>query len=321
MLGEEGGITVNTSESFSGVELDLRVLRYFLAVATERSITGAAKILHISQPALSRKLSDFERKLGQKLFERGSRTITLTTAGQMLKERAEQILSLTERTEQELAALTKPAGTPVYIGAAETKAVRILGRVTRQVLVKYPHTKIHVYSGDSQDVLQQLETGLLDFGLIFEPIPVNRMGNLAVGLDYLRLDTADQWGMMMRRDHPLAKYSAITSEQLQQTPLLVSRQSREQNMLSGWLGQSVDKLHLVGTYNLLNNAALLVLEGVGCALCLNGIINTSGNSNLTFRPLAPRLEAHLSLVWKPSHRLSASAALCLELLRQASARG
>lgn len=294
--------------------LELRVLRYFLAVTEERSITGAAEYLRISQPSLSRQLRQLEERLGHRLFERGSRAITLTAEGELLRDRAREIVALADRTETEIASMDEPVGGPVYLGCGESDAMRILARAARRVRVRWPQVRFHLYSGNAEDLGERLDSGLLDFAVLIEPADVSKY-------EYVRLPAADVWGVLMRRDHPLAARDAVSSADLEGLPLLVSRQMRAGGELAGWQGAAPERLDIVGTYNLPNNAALMVSEGVGCALCLDRIVNTGPDSDLTFRPLSPRFESGLDLVWRVDRRFSRAARCFLDELRGVIAGG
>lgn len=288
--------------------LELRVLRYFLAVTEERSITGAAEYLQISQPSLSRQLRQLEERLGHRLFERGSRAITLTDEGELLRERAQEIVALADRTAMEIASMDEPVGGPVYLGCGETDAMRILARAARRVRERWPQVRFHLYSGNAEDLGDRLDSGFLDFAVLIEPADVSKY-------DYVRLPVTDVWGVLMRRDHPLAEHSVVSSSDLEGLPLLVSRQMRAGGEFAGWRGSVPKRFDIVGTYNLPNNAALMVSEGVGCALCLDRIVNTGPDSDLTFRPLTPRFESGLDLVWRANRTFSRSAHVFLEELR------
>lgn len=234
---------------------------------------------------------ELEDELGKKMFIRGNRRITLTEDGIFLRKRAQEIVDLADRTEQELSTSDDLVSGDVYIGCGETDAMRLIARVVKKLRSDYPLIHCHLFSGNAEDVTERLDKGLLDFGILIES------GNV-YKYDYLRLPAADTWGVLMRKDHPLAALSTITPEDLWEIPLLCSRQAVKKNELSGWLGDDSEKLNIIGTYNLIFNAALMVEEGVGCALCLDKIIHTGNDSLLCFKPLEPLLKAQLEIVWK-----------------------
>ena len=291
--------------------MELRVLRYFLAVAREESISEAANFLHITQPTLSRQIMELEEELGTKLLNRGRRNqkITLTDEGMLLRRRAEEMIELADRTEAEFARRDELISGEIHIGAGETDAMRLLTRAAKTLHTLYPHIRYHLYSGNAEYVTEQLDRGLLDFGILVEPADVHKY-------DYIRLPATDIWGVLLRRDHPLAARDAIHPADLHDLPLIISRQSLMHNELAGWLGKSADTLHVIATYNLLNNAALMVEEGLGCALCLDKIVRTSENDPLCFRPLAPKLTVGLDVVWKKHQVFPKAAELFLQKLRE-----
>lgn len=271
--------------------MEFRVLQYFLAVAREQSVSGAAEYLHLSQPTLSRQLKDLEDELGKQLFIRGNRKITLTDEGMTLRKRAEEIMDLVKKTEDEIMLSDNTVTGNVYIGAGETDAVRILAKAAYQLQQEFPQICIHISSGDAEDVTERLNKGLIDFGVLFDPTDLSEY-------NHLRIPVKDEWGVLMQRDSPLAEKEIITPEDLWDKPLIVSRQQKEGSNLSIWLKQSFSNLNIVATYSLLYNGSLMVEEGMGYALCLNHIINSTGESRLCFRPLYPKLEVGLNVVWK-----------------------
>ena len=271
--------------------MELRVLKYFLAVAREGSITKAAESLHLSQPTLSRQLRELEEELEKQLMIREPRRILLTEEGMILRKRAEEILSLVEKTENEVKTDGQRVSGDVYIGAGETRGGHILTQAAARLRRKHPDIRFHIVSGDTVSVTEQLERGLIDFGLLFHPVDIGRY-------QVLEVPERAEWGLLMRRDCPLAEKEAVTAADLKSMPLIVSRQVRDSDMLSGWLGEPLSALRIAATYNLAYNASLMVEDGIGCALCVDGIINTSGDSELTFRPLYPAQTAGMSVVWK-----------------------
>ena len=288
--------------------MELRVLRSFLAVAREQSISGAAKTLHISQPSLSRQIIDLEDELATKLFERGNRKITLTEQGTLLRKRAEQIVELVSKTEEELTFANEAISGTVRIGAGETRAFLTVAQAIHTLRAQYPDIRFHTFSGNAEDVMERLDKGLVDFGLLIEPYDVSKY-------DYIHLPAVDVWGVLMLRDSPLAVLDAVQSEHLWDVPLICSRQALEGGQLSSWLKADYGKLNLVSSYNLLFNASLLVEAGVGYALCLDNIVNTTGESNLCFRPLDPVLKSQVNLVWKKHQIFSRPSELFLSRVR------
>lgn len=285
--------------------MELRVLRYFLAVTREQTISGAAQYLHVSQPSLSRQLMDLEKELGQQLFVRGNRRITLTEAGELLRRRADELVLLADKTEAELRSMQEVVSGDVYIGGGETEAMRLIARAARDLQAAHPHICYHLYSGNADDVTERLDKGLLDFGLLIEPFDKQKY-------DFIRLPVSDRWGVLMRRDSPLAERQTICPADLRDLPLIISRQSMVLHALSDWFDRPIEELHVAATYNLLFNASLMVEEGVGYALCLDHLVHTGPDSALCFRPLSPTHQAGIGIVWKKYQVFSKAAAKFLE---------
>lgn len=289
--------------------MELRILRSFLAVVREQSICGAARALHITQPSLSRQIMELEEEVGGKLFERGNKKITLTEQGILLHKRAGQIMELVQKTQEEMASTGEDVSGVIYVGAGETQAFQVIATSLKDLMEQYPCIHFHLYSGNSEDVMERLDKGLLDFGLFIEPYDVTKY-------NCLRLPLADRWGVLMRKDSPLAALDAIRAEDLWSVPLISSRQALDGGQLSSWLKIAPEKLRIVGTYNLLFNASLMVESGAGYALCLEGIVNISERSKLCFRPLAPALISYVDVVWKKNQIFSRPSELLLANLRE-----
>lgn len=289
--------------------MELRVLRYFLAVAREETISGAAESLHVTQPTLSRQLMELEEELGKKLFVRGSRKVTLTEEGMFLRKRAQEIVDLVEKTQADFDRPDELLSGDVYIGGGETDAMRLIATTAKKMQEEYPYIRYHLYSGNAEDVKERLDKGLLDFGVLIEPTDKKKY-------DYMKLPATDTWGVLMRKDNPYATHESIVPEDLMNMPLLCSGQMMVRNEIAGWMGQEFDRLNIVATYNLIYNASLMVDEGVGSALCLDKLVNTTGNSHLCFRPFSPKLEVGLVIVWKKYQVFSKAAEKFLETLQQ-----
>lgn len=288
--------------------MELRVLQYFLAVAREQNISAAAQSLHLTQPTLSRQLRELEEALGKQLMIRGNRKITLTEEGMLLRKRAEEILELADRTEKEIMQSADTVSGDIYIGTGETDGVRQIARTAHQLQQSYPGIHFHIVSGDAVDVCERLDKGLLDFGVLLGDMDKAKY-------HYLELPMKDTWGVLMRRDSPLAGQDAVSPQDLWDKPLILSRQVDNKSGLYRWLRKEPAELHTVATYNLIYNASLMVDEGMGYAFTLDKLVNTTG-SHLCFRPLQPRLELGMYLVWKKSQIFSKAAELFLERLQE-----
>lgn len=289
--------------------MELRVLQYFLAVTREQSISGAAEALHLSQPTLSRQLRDMEEELGKQLFVRSNRRITLTEEGMILRKRAEEILELVQKAEDEITAASAPIAGSITVGAGELDGVRILPRAIQRLREKYPLVHLHIVSGDRVTVTEELDRGLIDFGLLFGVIDTTKYSALKV-------PCTEHYGVLMRKDSPLAKYEILDPKELWDKPLIVSRQSLHDETVADILHSEDRPLNIAGSYNLLFNGSLMVEEGMGYALGLDRIINVSGNSPLTFRPLKDQTPFSLHLVWKKYQHLTKAAEKFLETISE-----
>lgn len=271
--------------------MDIRVLQYFLAVAREESITKAAETLHMTQPPLSRQLKELEDELGKQLLIRGSKRVTLTEDGMLLRKRAEEMVDLMEKTKVELASSGESINGEVYVGGGETDAISFLAQVAQNLQKKYPLIHYHIYSGDAERVMEKLDKGLIDFGLLVGTVDISKY-------DYVRLPMKDTWGILMLKDSPLAEKEVVCAEDLWDKPLILSHQASINSEMTSWLKTDLSKLNVVATYDLIYNAAQFVKKGFGYVMALDKLINTTGESNLCFRPLYPTLEAGLCIVWK-----------------------
>lgn len=293
--------------------MELRVLRYFLTIAREGSITNAANVLHVTQPTLSRQIHDLEEELGQRLFVRGSRNMSLTAEGMILRKRAEEIISMVDKTEAEFHSMNNVVSGDIYIGGGETEAVKLIAQIVCELRTAYPEIHYHLYSGNAEDVTERLDKGLLDFGLLIQPADISKY-------DYFNIPARDTWGVIMRKDIPLAKKETIRKEDLLNVPLICSRQviseERHRNEFAEWFGEDFDKLDIVTTFNLVYNAAIMVEAGVGYAITIDKIANTTESSSLCFRPLEPQLDSGLNIIWKKDQVFSAAAALFFKKLRE-----
>lgn len=284
--------------------MELRIMEYYLAVVREGNISAAAEALHVSQPALSRQMKDLEKELGVTLFRRGSRRITLTEEGMILRKRAEEMLRLMLLTEAELSRARDTVTGEIHIGAGESHAFHFLSRAAGQLLREHPGVRVHVVSGDTADLMDQLNSGLLDFAFIFSEVDRSLYHSLV-------LPQEDRFGVLMRRDSELAVKESVTMADLADKPLLVSRASDGQ--LFG--GEDIQQMNVVGTYNLIYNASLMVEDGLGFALCFDRLINVSGDSALCFRPLLPEISVQGTLIWKRYQVLSPAVRLFIEQLK------
>ena len=293
--------------------MEFRVLRYFLTVAREGSITAAANSLHLTQPTLSRQLQDLEKELGQKLLVRGKYKVSLTPEGMMLRKRAEEIVDMVEKTEAEFHSISDIVGGDIYIGCGETDSMKYIAEVMKELQSQYPDIKFHIYSGNAEDVTEKLDKGLLDFGVLIQPIDLSKYDNIT-------LPDKDVWGVIARNDSLIAGQNHVSLNDLTGVPLIASRQmSKKYSADSGfldWFGEEFEKLNIVATYNLVYNAAIMVEAGMGYAVTLDKLVNVSKDGKLCFKPLSPKLESGLDIVWKKYQVFSPAAKLFLEKLQE-----
>ena len=287
--------------------MELRVLRYFLEVAREGNITHAAERLHISQPTLSKQLKELEGELGKKLFIRGNYNVRLTDEGMLLRKRAEDILDMVGKTEDEFKAMGEITGGDVRIGCAESEGIKHLAQRIKAVQAQYPRIRVHLYSGDRSDLAERLEQGLLDFAVLVESNDLSKY-------NYLPLPGADTWGVILRKDHPLAEREAVVPEDLLEVPLICPRQGLQKE-LSDWFQEKVDRLNIVATCNLAYNGGVLTREGLGCLLSFDKLADISLDSPLCFRPLMPPLHSKLFFAWKKYAVFSPAAEVLLNEMK------
>lgn len=270
--------------------MEIRSLRYFLEIAREENMTRAAERMHVSQPTLSKQMQDLERELGKKLFRRGSAGISLTDEGMLLRKRAEDIIAMADKTADEFKNLGELTGGDIYIGCAESYQIRYLAKVIKDLRKEYPLLKYHILSGDTAQVAERLDRGLLDLAVIVEPPNLQKY-------NYIELPGADTWGVVMRKDSPLAKKKAVAVEDLEGLDLLSSPQSLEADF-PRWCGEKLNRLNFVGTVNLFYNGTAFVKEGDAYLLSFDRLADTGADSDLCFRPFMPALETKMYIIWK-----------------------
>ena len=289
--------------------MDIRVLRYFLAVDREENISKAAEYLHITQPTLSRQLKELEDELNVSLFTRGKRSITLTDKGMLLRKRAEEITSLMDKTEVEFSNLDNLISGNVYIGGGETLAMKILAEVMTDMSEEYPDVRFHLYSGSADNVMDRIDKGLLEFGVVIEPADIRKY-------EAMRLPYTDHYGLIMKKDDPLASMDTIPISMLKDIPILVAKRIIDNNYFSEIFGISPEQLDIRATFNLIYNAALLVEHGMGYALTIDKLINVTGDNNLCFVPLEPETTLNLSIIWKRYQMFSGASKEFLDRLKE-----
>ena len=288
--------------------MDIRVLKYFLETAEKGSLAKAADSLLTTAPNIYRQINALEKELGVQLFRKEGRHLELTEDGLFLKSRAKEIIALTNRTEGDIKKKEENISGNIFIGAAETPAMRKIAEIIADITKKNPSITFRFRSADSEYVCDGLDSGILDFGILEEPADIKKYG-------HIKLPVSDQWGLLMRKDNPLAKLPSIRPEDLKGVPLMCSDQMLAGNGLSGWFGSDMNELDFAVTYNLVTTPAMLAEGGVGCVLTFHDLVTTEG-TNLYFRRLNPKLETGLFLVWPRERRLSRASRLFLETMQK-----
>lgn len=286
--------------------MELRVLRYFLMVAREENITKAAQALHVTQPTLSRQMAQLEEELGTKLFNRKSHNIELTEEGVLLRRRAQEMMQLSEIIKDELSGAGEELSGKVAIGAGELKSMDQLADIIAEFHEEYPKVEFELYSGNVQGIKFQMDQGLLDLGLLIEPVEIEKY-------DFLRMTQSERWGVLIPDNNKLAKLSAITAVDLKDQPLIVSKSSSMRSELKSWFGDFGQELNIVNTYNLLYNSAMLMRKNIGLGLSLELHSQYEG---LTFIPLEPELKLTSVLVWKSNQVFSPATTKFIEFSKK-----
>ena len=289
--------------------MEIRVLKYFLAVAQEENLTRAAEGLMTSQSNLSRQLADLEYSLGKKLFIRGSRKITLTEEGLYLHKRAKEIVELADRTENELIAFDQITSGIVHIGAAESQIMRDFAEVMTNIQSTYPLISFDIFSGSTIEVTEKLDRGLIDFAILVAPVDLAKY-------DYLKLPSEETFGLIMRKDSKFAEKEVITPQDIGDSPVMVAKQQLSSNILSSWLGIDIESLNIIATFNLITSPAMMVEAGMGSAFTFDNLVITGEENQLTFRPLSPAITTNLYLVWKKTLVLSSSSNIFLKRVKK-----
>ena len=267
-------------------------------------MTRAAQRLHISQPSLSKQMKELETELGKKLFVRSNYSIHLTEEGMLLRKRAEDLLSLADKITNEFQAMDDITGGDVFIGCAESHLIKYLAQAVGRLNRRYPGIHYHITSGDTEQVTEKLNRGLFDIAFIVEPPDLSRY-------NYLEVPEADTWGAIMRKDCPLAEKDSVTIDDLLPYPIFCSEQSAKSN-LPRWCGEKADHLNIMATFNLSNNGAVFVKEGLGICLTFDRLIETTPDSSICFRPVTPVLHTKMYVIWKKYQVFTAVSKLLLE---------
>ena len=285
--------------------MDIRTMQYYLAVVREGTISAAAQALHVAQPSLSRQMKELEEELGVTLFARGNRKITLTEEGMVLRKRAEEMVRLMQMTEEEISQIKNHISGSVRIGAGESWSFHYLSRAAASIAAEHPDIRFHITSGDTQDLMDELNNGLIDFAVIFTNVDHTLYQSIELPIE-------DSFGLLMPKDCPLAEKSEIRLSDLRGLPVIISRAAAPH--YSG--SDELSSLNIVATYNLIYNASLLVEDGLGYAICFDKLINTTGDSPLCMRPIVPAMKSTGYLIWKKYQVFSPAVQMFIDRVRE-----
>ena len=291
-----------------GEYMELRVLRYFLAVANEGNITKAAEMLHVTQPTLSRQLMDLEDELGATLFLRGKRAVTLTDEGTLFLQRAQEIVELADKAEREFIERHDLINGVISIGCVETMGSHLLADLIVKFHNKYPQVQFDLYNGYSDDIKDRIDKGLVDIGLLMTPVEISKY-------DFMRLDAKDTWGILVPSDDEIAGKDSVNLRDIADKPLILPKRSAVRNEVINWFGVPAERLNIVATHTLLSNTVLLVERGMGYAVTLNGSLATRSSAKTKFIPLSPERTTDNVFVWKKNHLFNAAVSLFIQMAR------
>ena len=289
--------------------MEIRTLRYFIAVANEKNITKAADILHITQPTLSRQIKDLEDELGTVLLIRGKRSLTLTNDGLLLKKYAEDIIGIANRAEQEFLTSKSAVSGTVAIGSTEALGGRILAEYMKRFSDKYPDVRFELYNAMADSIVERLDNGMSDIGLLLEPVDTTKY-------EFLRFDQNERWGVLVNSEHEFFERDHVDVSELLHQPLILPNRPKVRSEILHWLGAEERQLRVIIDYNLLSNVVLTVEAGMGIAICLDGAIAVKHSPELRFIPLVPARVTRSVLVWRKNHLLNPAAALFVKMISE-----
>lgn len=285
--------------------MDIRVLEYYLIVAREESITKAAAILHVTQPTLSRQLMQLEEELQVKLFNRTSHSVVLTEDGLLFKRRAQEIVALSEKTKRDFIRGNRELSGEIGIGCGEFRSIQIIAQIMKEFKKEHPFVTFQIYSGNSSNIKERIESGILDIGVILDYVDIRKY-------EYVRIPLSEEWGVLVREDSPLAVMEYVTPEDIRELPLIISERSMRDNELADWIGKKYEDLNIVSTYNLMYNAAIMVANGMGVAGCIKLDCRYEGTR---FVPARPSVKNNSVFAWKKALSQSQAVSSFIEFSR------
>ena len=285
--------------------MDIRVLEYYLIVAREESITKAAAILQVTQPTLSRQLMQLEEELQVKLFNRTSHSVVLTEDGLLFKRRAQEIVALSEKTKRDFIRGNRELSGEIGIGCGEFRSIQIIAQIMKEFKKEHPFVTFQIYSGNSSNIKERIESGILDIGVILDYVDIRKY-------EYVRIPLSEEWGVLVREDSPLAAMEYVTPEDIRELPLIISERSMRDNELADWIGKKYEDLNIVSTYNLMYNAAIMVANGMGVAGCIKLDCRYEGTR---FVPARPSVKNNSVFAWKKALSQSQAVSSFIEFSR------
>lgn len=288
--------------------MELRVLRYFLTVANEGNITKAAEILHVTQPTLSRQMKDLEDEIGACLMIRGKRAVKLTDEGYLFKQQAENIVELTDRLEHTFSDQKDIICGTIKIGSTEAMGSRVLAAYMKAFQEKYPRVQFDLYNGMADNIKEMIEHGDLDLGLVLDPIDISKF-------EYIKLPQKERWGILVRKDHALAEKEVITVDDIRKYALIMPKREKALSHILNWMKCEQKDLKIPAYYNLLSNAAFLVEQGMGCAVCLEGALSVHVSPDICFRQVMPEHMTRCMILWKRNHQFFRAASLFIRMIQ------
>jgi DNA-binding transcriptional LysR family regulator len=289
--------------------MDIRVLKYFLAVAREGNITKAADTVHVTQPTLSRQLMELEDELGTELLLRGKRQVTLTSSGILFQQRAQEIVALFEKTARDIAENNNVVEGVVSIGCVETAASLLLPDALETFISLYPKVQYQIYTGDGDYIREKIDGGFVDVGILVEPVEIAKY-------EFISLPFKDTWGVLMRKEDPLSKKDSLRISDIIGLPFFLSHRRIVTDEIEGWFGKMANKLNILGYHNLLTNTTLLIERGLCYSITVQGAYSIRPNVNLRFVPLSPEHKAGHVMAWKKNRIFGQATSLFLEYVKK-----
>lgn len=291
--------------------MEIRVLKYFIVIAREKSFSKAAQILHVTQPTLSRQIKELEEEYGTIFFERTNQSLILTNDGLLFRKYAQEILDIVSKAETTFLTQNKNSYLTgdIFIGCGEGHTNRTIIKTIKKMQECYPDVRFHITSGNAQDIMKKLEDGCCDLGIVLDPVDLTQY-------DFIKLPYSESWGVWSRKDSELAKYQSIQPHHLRNKPVIISSQDAIKNEIAGWIGGNDRKFHVVASYNLIDNALLMAEEDIGYVIGLEKLYPDYEQSSLCFRPLSPKLSTHMNVIWKKYQVFPQHIEVFLQMLKE-----